>query len=94
MRELCKPFDTQRLTSVLQPVVGIPGFWLRALNSQPGVASSITARDSGCLESLQDIQIEHKKGSVTFKFHFGPNEFFSNKVMCAAWRVEQRPSCF
>jgi len=64
-----------------EPVVGIPGFWLRALNSQPDVASAITARDSSCLEALQDIQIEHKKGSVTFKFHFGPNEFFSNKVL-------------
>jgi len=65
----------------LAPAVGVPGFWLRALNSQPDVAVSITARDSSCLEALQDITIERKKGTATIEFVFGPNRFFSNKVL-------------
>lgn len=71
--------------------VGIPAFWLTCLLRHPDLESLITEDDVKALEHLQDIRYDYLDDNLGFKleFHFAPNEYFSNKMLCKEYHLTE-----
>ena len=65
-----------------EKIVGIPGFFLQALQNHPNIGKLITDDDAVALKALRDIKVEYNVDMSGFKliFVFAENEYFSNKV--------------
>ncbi|TDL19283.1 nucleosome assembly protein [Rickenella mellea] len=66
--------------------VGIPDFWLTALQNHIGISELITERDAGALKHLIDIQLSYlppdaEKPGFVIAFVFEKNEYFENDVL-------------
>lgn len=67
----------------------IPEFWLTVLMKHPVLTSCIDERDRDVLRSLTDIHVESAadvKSGYKIVFHFGPNEYFENDVLCKEFK--------
>lgn len=77
----------------------LPRFWLDALKSTKMVSEIIAEHDEPVLEHLTDIRCrihEEKPYGYTIEFHFGDNDYFTNKVLTKTYeliceKVENRP---
>lgn len=69
-------------------VVGIPSFWLTAIENLPIISQIITDRDAEVLDYLCNVWMEYlTDGNPGFKlfFEFSDNSFFSHKVLTKAY---------
>ena len=64
---------------------GLPGFWLRAMKNCGTIRDNITERDEVVLKHLVDITTqtlaEEEGVGFRLRFHFAPNDFFTNEVL-------------
>ena len=63
---------------------GMGKFWLVAMTNSEVVTEIIQDKDRAALEDLQDIECvldEDDAMSFTLRFHFGPNDYFSNQTL-------------
>ena len=69
---------------------GIPKFWLQAMARRGLLAELIEEDDTAALASLVDVRCidAEKMDGFTLEFEFGPNEFFTNKVLTKTYEVE------
>ena len=70
-------------------IVGVPQFWVCAMGHMETVAELVTERDVDCLEHLTNVTCEDfsdGKG-FTLKFHFEPNEHFTNTVLTKTYEI-------
>ncbi|KAI9352534.1 nucleosome assembly protein [Zopfochytrium polystomum] len=76
-----------------EPVKGIPGFWLTALQNHPMIASQIHDRDEDALKSLTNITYSYLEGNPGFKlvFTFKENDYFSNTTLEKSYFLENGP---
>ncbi|EER36307.1 conserved hypothetical protein [Candida tropicalis MYA-3404] len=69
--------------------VGIPGFWLTALENLTTVQETITDRDSEVLQSLIDIRMKYlDTPGFQLIFEFKDNEFFNNKILTKTYHYQ------
>ena len=69
-----------------EDIVGIPSFWLTALENLPVVCDTITDRDAEVLDFLTDIKLEYLNNGrpgfqLVFEFNVEENPFFTNKQL-------------
>lgn len=69
--------------------VGIPGFWLTALENLTTVQETITDRDLEVLQSLIDIRMKYlDTPGFQLIFEFKDNEFFNNKILTKTYHYQ------
>ncbi|RCK66159.1 Nucleosome assembly protein 1 [Candida viswanathii] len=69
--------------------VGIPGFWLTALENLSTVQETITDRDLEVLQSLIDIRMKYlDTPGFQLIFEFNDNEFFNNKTLTKTYHYQ------
>ena len=88
-------FDSQESGSVEETkgkaVEGIPHFWLRAMNNFAFIRDFIFPKDVPILKHLRDIVVTIDGTKLILEFHFGPNEYFNNKVLTKEYNVAFGP---
>ncbi|CAN3375391.1 hypothetical protein DIURU_002412 [Diutina rugosa] len=69
--------------------VGIPNFWLTALENLQTVAETITERDSEVLANLKDIRMEYlSTPGFQLIFEFVKNDFFKNTILTKTYHYQ------
>lgn len=69
--------------------VGIPGFWLTALENLTTVQETITDRDLEVLQSLIDVRMKYlDTPGFQLIFEFKDNEFFNNKILTKTYHYQ------
>jgi len=72
-------------------VVGVPDFWLTALQHSDMFEQAITEADADALKYLVDIThepVDDDSGSFTLKFHFKENPYFTNDVLSKTYHLQ------
>jgi len=75
-------------------VKGIPGFWLTIFRNVEMIAEMIQEADEPVLEHLKDIEVtfsEKQPMGFTLHFHFGENEYFTNKILTKSYELKCEP---
>ncbi|XP_028630748.1 putative testis-specific Y-encoded-like protein 3 [Grammomys surdaster] len=65
-------------------IQNIPGFWVTAFLNHPQLSAMISPRDEdmlGYLLNLEVRELRHTRTGCKFKFLFGSNPYFQNKVI-------------
>lgn len=69
--------------------VGIPNFWLTALENLLTVAETITERDSEVLANLKDIRMKYlSTPGFQLIFEFDKNDFFTNTILTKTYHYQ------
>lgn len=69
--------------------IGIPNFWLTALENLSSVSETITDRDAEVLEYLSDIRMQYlETPGYELIFEFRENPFFSNKTLTKTYHYQ------
>lgn len=69
---------------------GMDQFWLVAMTNSEVVTEIIEDKDRPALKSLRDVECvldEDDAMSFTLRFHFGPNDYFSNETLEKTYRL-------
>jgi nucleosome assembly protein 1-like 1 len=70
---------------------GVPSFWLTAMSNHVVLASLLSEEDIEALNALVDIRVadvpEDDKFGYKLEFEFGPNRFFTNKVISKTYYI-------
>lgn len=69
---------------------GLPGFWLRVLKSVNVVSRLIEPHDEPALQHLCDLELDlssKKPYGFALKFHFTPNDFFSDSTLTKTYEL-------
>jgi nucleosome assembly protein 1-like 1 len=89
-------FDIRRR---IVPATPIEEFWLRALQTHPGISNMICDSDEAALKHLTDVTITYPNPSArsaciitndiplsfAINFYFSPNEFFTNLLLTKSY---------
>eukprot|EP00747_Dinoflagellata_sp_TGD_P183246 gnl/TRDRNA2_/TRDRNA2_37989_c0_seq1.p1 gnl/TRDRNA2_/TRDRNA2_37989_c0~~gnl/TRDRNA2_/TRDRNA2_37989_c0_seq1.p1 ORF type:complete len:388 (+),score=96.26 gnl/TRDRNA2_/TRDRNA2_37989_c0_seq1:173-1336(+) len=71
---------------------GVPDFWLGAMRASPEIARTVARRDEAALRSLRDVTCttlpEAEGIGFRLELHFGPNAFFTNKVLSKTYYLD------
>jgi len=73
----------------IEPVVGIPDFWLTILRNVDLLHELLEDGDEEILEHLTDVTTEMQDKPMGFKllFHFSPNEYFTNSILTKTYEM-------
>ncbi|KAI5950849.1 NAP1 [Candida jiufengensis] len=72
-----------------ESAVGIPGFWLTALENLSTVQETITDRDSEILSNLIDIRMKYlETPGFELIFEFKDNEYLNNKTLTKTYHYQ------
>lgn len=76
-------------SSSTKEALGIPEFWVIALQTHPNIQALITEADADALKSLRDIRVAYFSDKPGFKleFEFAPNEYFSNALLTKEYHL-------
>jgi hypothetical protein len=75
------------------PTKGIPDFWYYALNNVGQIGDMIRDYDVPILKHLTEIssEIHSDPDGFTLRFHFEPNQYFSNTVIEKYYKLQLTP---
>lgn len=67
----------------LKGKTGIPDFWYRAIKNNQMIYELVKEKDDEVLQFLRHVETERqeKPKTLTVKFHFNQNEFFTNETL-------------
>ncbi|KAG7304816.1 hypothetical protein JYU34_010184 [Plutella xylostella] len=74
-------------------VKGIPDFWYTIFRNVSMLSEMMQEHDEPIVKALQDIKVQMHEDPIgfTLEFHFGPNEYFTNKVLTKEYSMKCKP---
>lgn len=77
-----------------KPSKGIPEFWYHVLNNVAQISDIIHEADVPILKHLCDItaDVHTQPSGFTLKFHFAPNDYFTNAVLSKYYMLQIGPA--
>ncbi|XP_029637558.1 protein SET isoform X1 [Octopus sinensis] len=68
----------------------IPNFWVTAFVNHPQISVILDEEEEECLHYLNMVEVEEFediKSGYRVKFHFSPNPYFSNDILCKEFHL-------
>ncbi|XP_062512566.1 nucleosome assembly protein 1-like 1-B [Corticium candelabrum] len=90
-----KEEDTEPKASVVpEDAKGIPEFWLSAMKNIENLNQQIQEYDEPVLQHLTNVELEYTQNPTGFvlKFHFDPNDYFTDTVLTKTYEVKAEVS--
>ncbi|XP_058140581.2 testis-specific Y-encoded-like protein 1 [Dasypus novemcinctus] len=71
-------------------IQNIPDFWFTTLQNHPQLSSLISGQDAEILRYITNLEVKefrHPRSGCKFKFFFGSNPYFSNRLIVKEYEV-------
>ncbi|GAB1609888.1 protein SET-like isoform X2 [Argonauta hians] len=84
--KLRRPFFDRRNELIKK----IPNFWVTAFVNHPQISVILDEEEEECLHYLNMVEVEEFediKSGYRVKFHFSPNPYFSNDILCKEFHL-------